>query len=339
MVAAAAAKKGDKPVDDPAGKEPEEAAAEETSEADESEPEKPDDETPETKPEGETKEGEGETDDPSAIRRYFKEKMGPDAHAWIDSFTDDDALIKGIENQTALIGRRHADSQVVKYLQDNGITAQELETLIANKGKPAGNNGNEEWNPKWVTINAKGQVSPTASAPPDIEARIARRQALVAEAMFDDEKMAALVAPHIGKDIDSKAKAAQQELQAQMAQQEEQRSFAGWVNEPKHRNLLYIEGTNDLTPLGKLMESRLQSGKISRELPLVEQAEDAFDWAVAKSQKQPDKKPVVNPKGKHQATPAGGTARRMTAEDFFKKYGNGLAQWVEYNATGALPTA
>ena len=126
----------------------------------------------------------------------------------------------------------------------------------------------------------------------------------------------------------------QQNLQQEMANQEQQRAFRDWQNQK--RSLLYVGETDTLTPLGKLVNQRLNSGRISRSLSWVEQAEDALDWAVAKSKPNPEKR-EINLKGKHQATPASGKPHKMSPDDFFKKYGDRLADWAAYNNTGKLP--
>jgi hypothetical protein len=283
-----------------------------------------------------------EDDSPTAIRDYFKEKLGPKSHAWLDTFKTDDDFEQAVNEQNKLIGRRNEDAEVGKWVRATGLTAQEIAAVAASRGNgdtktasaTTGTNG-DEWNPAWVHTNAKtGAWEPTASAPADIENRIARYRVRLADAMADPAKLAEFIKPFIAKDIDAKTQAVRQEAEAKSAQTEQTRAFEAWQESKKA--LLLTD--NGVTPLGAKVNEYLSSGTINPGLDWVAQAEAALKLASADLRPQPAKKPIPA-KAKHQVAPAKGAAPKMTDHDFMEKYGDDIVQFAAWKERGELPAA
>ncbi len=317
------------------------------------------DTTQDTKPaEGEQADGhtEGgkeettETDDAdaSAIRDYFKESLGDESHAWIDQYQNDDELVKGVGELQKLLGRRTDDGNVAKWLRDNNITASDVQGIIDERQSPPAKSNEtstkDEWNPEWAAFDKQGTLIPTASAPADFEARAEKRMAMMREAFLDPAKMYKnFIQPHLEKELAASAGTTQEETAQQIAEVQNTQRLETW-KAGKH-NLLFVEGTENPTPLGAKVHEYLTAGRhpklgvLDKSKPWDEQADVALAWATADSQpKQPIEK-TVPAKAKHQVAPAKGTAQKLSPAEFFKKYGTDLQLFTKYMETGELPVA
>jgi hypothetical protein len=267
-----------------------------------------------------------EPDAEYSVRQWFKETIADDPE--VDKFKNDTEFLRSLYNAHKKIGERNADTATMRWLQDQGITPQDLASLVESRKSPAAPAApkGEEWDDSWVTTDAEGKVIPTAAGRAALGDQIGPRylahqqRSLARMSKIDDivaEKVKAL-APQL-------AEQAAQQARQQAAQWQEQQALEGFARD--NEAVLFLGG-KELRP----------------EIPIHTRLQKALKQAVAESAPVPAAKPV--PKGAtHAATPATPSQRRLSYEQFFKKYptlatGNistAMDAWAKYNEEGKLP--
>lgn len=292
--------------------------------------------TEETDPEGDDE--QEATEDEYDIRSYSRDLLGDDAKAWLGTFKSDEDLIKSAWETKQLVGRRNQDSEFVRNLQSLGVTAQDIQQLVAARSDKSSETtpADVEWDPSWITVDETGKWIPTAKgrAQMDIDGKIDRYRARLTEAMADPAKLAEMLMPHLAPNLDKSAKDSKAEIEARIAADRNQREFDDWQREKKE----VLFAGESFTPLGKRVKEILDSGDINPGLSFREQADKAFKWAMAESRTAASPKKPVSPKAKHQIPQAPGKKSTLTDEEFFKKYGTSLAPFAKWKATGELPS-
>jgi hypothetical protein len=143
--------------------------------------------------------------------------------------------------------------------------------------------------------------------------------------------------------------AQQQALAAAAAQKAEQDAAIAWGNTPENANLLYVNKKNvsaGVTKFHQEMQAYINSGAVNPYLPHAQQLEVAKQHVLAINRPAAAAVPTPSDKAKRQPA-AGAQAVKLTPEQFHEKYkhlyadqsrdATGLAEWINYEATGQVP--
>lgn len=263
-----------------------------------------------------------EPDAEYSVRQWFKETIADDPE--VDKFKNDTEFLRSLYNAHKKIGERNADTATMRWLQDQGITPQDLASLVESRKSPAAPAApkGEEWDDSWVTTDAEGKVIPTAAGRAALGDQIGPRylahqqRSLARMSKIDDivaEKVKAL-APQL-------AEQAAQQARQQAAQWQEQQALEGFARD--NEAVLFLGGKRDASGQNfSAMAHRISEivyQELRPEIPIHTRLQKALKQAVAESAPVPAAKPV--PKGAtHAATPATPSQRRLSYEQFFKKY-------------------
>lgn len=273
------------------------------------------------------------------LRQIIAESR-PGLKGLADKYADDDSLLEGLENLAKKIGERDQASGIVAWLQEAGITQEDLMAISNSKkngnGKPSANgngNGTPDWDESWFTVNAKGEIVATADAPADFDARATRWRNKMTRALYSPTEMKKMLGIVSQDDIEATVAKTREQLLAGQAQRDQAQEIGTWATEK--RNVLYgDDGT--ITPLGKKVNEILASGELNPEIPFRKRAERALQLAAADIAPKPTKKPLP-PVAKRQAPVMPGTQNKMTDRQFFEKYGRDLKAFAAFKERGELP--
>ena len=273
------------------------------------------------------------------LRGIFKQYLGEDEGQFVDKYQTDEDLIKGVHNLQKKLGERDQAGQVVGWLQQNGISDEDLRQLAATKrgGKETPAATPKEWDEDWFTVDAKGNVVPTADAPPDFEAKATRWRAKMTAALFSPKKLKELLGLPSREDVEATVQKTRNELTQHAAAEREQQEIVAWSQ--SKRTLLY-DDDGEITKLGTKVNEILASGELNPNQPFSKRAERALQLAAGELAPKPVSKTIPKTALKQTPTKAG-TKTKLTATEFFKQYkgdpDNRLAALAHYETTGELP--
>jgi hypothetical protein len=268
-----------------------------------------------------------------SIRDYAKDLLGD--REWIGKYKDDDAFLKGIDELQKKLGERDESGRVVQQMIADGITPADLQRIKELKAKP-GETASPEWDESWVTVDKKGNWIPTARAPADFEAKAEKYRASLNEAMTSPRKLAAFLKAELSGEIEASTQAARAEVQQRFTQEATARAATDWAN-GKAKLLYTKEVGGEFTPLGKAVDELLSDTDFYPSKPWSDRAERALKFATAASTPVPATKVVPN-LARRQATPAQGTPKKMSDQEFFAKHpGANLGDFARWAEKGKMP--
>jgi hypothetical protein len=277
--------------------------------------------------------GEGETQ--VTLRDIILEAK-PELAGFVQKYTDDESFVEGLGNLVHKIGERDEAAGMMQWMQEQGITPDDLLGVASQKkggGQPAAAK-DAEWNDAWVSVDSKGNWQPTADAPPDFDAKLAKRRAQISKALMKGGKdLLGLLGTDLDSLIEQKAEEKVAAVRQEQRAQAEAAAIGTWA--AAKRDVLYDDNGN-MNAVGRAVNAILGSGKISDALPVSERLDIALDIARARTQAAPPPRKI--PATARRVAPvAGGPKPKISDEEFFKKYGSDLKAFATYVNTGKLP--
>jgi hypothetical protein len=275
---------------------------------------------------------------------------------WLNKYKSVDELIRGVNEQQALIGRQAEAMSALRWMQEHGITAQDIQALASQKLNPQAPQLpiDTGWRAEYLAgVDDKGQPQFAATAPADAAQRYAKWQGQLREAAADPTKWSKFIADSVqqqlaavqqqtAQTLQQQQAAAQAAAQQQQAQQQHREAAAHWAK--TNAKDLFLNKTDEsggYTPMGVAINTMLQTNPVlaNSSAPLHEKLEYAKQFVLAQATPKP---PTATPPAQagRQAAPNVAPPRPLNETEFNKKYPDaGLADFLNYMSKGIAPKA
>jgi hypothetical protein len=193
-------------------------------------------------------------DEPDGDEKLLVDLMET-GHDWLGKYESKEAAFEGLKNALNLVGQRNEDAQIAKTLRDR-LGDEAFERLVAGTPAPTKEADEEQEIPPSVDdMLLAQQAAEQEGASPEVRQRAAKMLKAYQERLHRLASQPELVVAEakIVKDLQARLDALEKTTTESSATAAE----SAWVGQ--HQADLYVNGTNDLTPLGKRTQGLLES--------------------------------------------------------------------------------
>ena len=266
---------------------------------------------------------------------------------WVDKYKTHEDLADGILELQSKLAERDTHAQTVQWMRDNGITADDLKKLAAMKAGGGEAKETTVTQPvakesplmpdEWYTTDKAGNVIPTAEAPADFDARLAKHNAFLTSLYRNPAKLAKWLKEQIVPDIEKTAgqkfdevkTSVQAQREADRAAMEAQQKREAWHTQ--NAAAIYVDPKDiegkGLSPLGKRVNDLLTADPSD---PRNVCANPAIPWDIradmatklAAAETRTPVKKALPALAKRTVTPAAGTKKQITEDEWMKSKGS-----------------